>query len=66
MDVVGRMMSITSEQARVRFAESTMLKVSPLTSDSAKAVFFLVSDRATNVDGYGSQLVGRRGYGLRT
>jgi len=50
-DVIGRMMNITSDQARARLAASTMLKVSPLTSDTAKAVAFLASDRARMLTG---------------
>jgi 3-oxoacyl-[acyl-carrier protein] reductase len=44
--MISRMMNITSEQAMARLAESTMLKVSPLTSDTATAVAYLASDQA--------------------
>ena len=50
-DVISRMMNITSDQAMARLAEGTMLKVSPLTSDTAKAAVFLASDRARMLTG---------------
>jgi 3-oxoacyl-[acyl-carrier protein] reductase len=50
-DVIGKMMHITSDQAMARLAEGTMLKVSPLTSDTAKAAVFLASDRARMLTG---------------
>jgi len=50
-DVIGKMMNITSDQAAASLAESTMLKVSPRTSDTAKAAVFLASDRARMMTG---------------
>jgi enoyl-[acyl-carrier-protein] reductase (NADH) len=45
------MMNITSDQATASLAEGTMLKVSPRTSDTAKAAAFLASDRARMMTG---------------
>lgn len=49
--MIGKMLNITSDQATASLAESTMLKVSPRTSDTAKAVAFLASDRAAMMTG---------------
>src|SRR5208282_4608645 len=40
-DVIAKMMNITSDQATASLAEGTMLKMSPRTSDTARAAAFL-------------------------
>ena len=50
-EVIGKIMSITSDQAAASLAEGTMLKVSPHTSDTARAAAFLASDRARMMTG---------------
>lgn len=53
-DVAGTtatMMDITPDQARANLAASTLLKVSPLTTDTAKAAVFLSSDLAAMMTG---------------
>jgi 3-oxoacyl-[acyl-carrier protein] reductase len=50
-EVIGKMMSITSDQAAANMADGTMLKVSPHTYDTAKAAAFLASDRAPMMTG---------------
>ena len=50
-DVIAKTMNITSDQAATNLAESTMLKVSPRTSDTAKVAVFLASDRARTMTG---------------
>jgi NAD(P)-dependent dehydrogenase (short-subunit alcohol dehydrogenase family) len=45
------MMNITPEQAKASLAESTLLKVSPRTTDTARAAAFLASDRARMMTG---------------
>ena len=49
--LISKMMNITSDQANASLAESTMLKISPRTSDTAKAAAFLASDRARMMTG---------------
>jgi 3-oxoacyl-[acyl-carrier protein] reductase len=49
--VIAKMMNISSDQAAASLAESTMLKASPRTSDTAKAAAFLASDRARMMTG---------------
>ncbi len=48
---VGRQLGITPAQALASLAESTMLKVSPLTLDTANSAVFLASDRARMMSG---------------
>ena len=50
-DVIAKMMNITSDQATASLAEGTMLKLSPRTSDTARAAAFLASDRARMMTG---------------
>jgi 3-oxoacyl-[acyl-carrier protein] reductase len=50
-DVIAKRMNITSDQATASLAEGTMLKVSPRTSDTARAAAFLASDRACMMTG---------------
>jgi 3-oxoacyl-[acyl-carrier protein] reductase len=50
-DVIARMTGITTDQAAARLADGTMLKVSPRTSDTARAAAFLASDRARMMTG---------------
>jgi len=50
-DVIGTMLNITPDQAAAAQAESTLLKVSPRTNDTAKAAAFLASDRAGMMTG---------------
>jgi 3-oxoacyl-[acyl-carrier protein] reductase len=50
-EVLNTMIGITKEQAMDSLAQSTMLKVSPHTDDTAKAVAFLASDRARMLTG---------------
>jgi NAD(P)-dependent dehydrogenase (short-subunit alcohol dehydrogenase family) len=50
-DVVSKMMNITRDQANASLAESTMLKVSPRTTDTARAAAFLASDQARMMTG---------------
>jgi len=50
-DGIATTMNITSDQAAASLAESTMLRVSPRTSDTAKAAAFLASDRASMMTG---------------
>ena len=50
-DGIARMMNITREQANANLAESTLLKVSPRTTDTASAAVFLASDRARMMTG---------------
>lgn len=49
--VIAKMMNVTSGQVAARFAEATLLKVSPRTSDTARAAVFLASDRARMMTG---------------
>jgi 3-oxoacyl-[acyl-carrier protein] reductase len=49
--VIAKMMNISIDQATASLAESTMLKTSPRTSDTAKAAAFLASDRARMMTG---------------
>jgi 3-oxoacyl-[acyl-carrier protein] reductase len=49
--MISRVTDITGEQAMARLAESTMLKVSPLTSDTARVVAYLASDQARMLTG---------------
>lgn len=49
--VIAKAMNIASDQAMASLAESTMLKASPLTTDTAKAAAFLASDRAHMITG---------------
>jgi NAD(P)-dependent dehydrogenase (short-subunit alcohol dehydrogenase family) len=44
-ETLGKMMNITPHQVVARLAESTMLKVSPRTADTARAAAILASDR---------------------
>lgn len=48
---LAKMMNITRDQANASLAESTLLKVSPRTIDTAKGVVFLSSDLAGMVTG---------------
>ena len=50
-DGIARMMNITRDQAKASLADSTLLKVSPRTSDTATAAVFLASDRARMMTG---------------
>ncbi len=50
-EVIGKTLNITSDQAAASLAEGTMLRVSPRTSDTAKAAAFLASDRAAMMTG---------------
>jgi 3-oxoacyl-[acyl-carrier protein] reductase len=50
-EVISRMMHITQDQAIGRLAEGTLLKMSPLTADTARAASFLASDRARMMTG---------------
>jgi NAD(P)-dependent dehydrogenase (short-subunit alcohol dehydrogenase family) len=50
-DGLARTMNTTSEQAIASLADSTLLKVSPRTTDTAKGVVFLSSDLAGMVTG---------------
>src|SRR5262249_3009230 len=50
-DVISTMLNITPDQAAAAQAESTLLKVSPRTNDTAKAAAFLASDRAGMMTG---------------
>ena len=47
----AKALNITVDQAVARLAEGTMLKVSPQTADTARAVAFLASDRARMMTG---------------
>ncbi len=49
--VISKMMNITPDQAVARLAESTLLKVSPHTADTARAAAFLASDGAAMMTG---------------
>jgi len=44
-------MNITSDPASTNIADSTLLKVSPRTTDAAKAAVFLASDLARMMTG---------------
>lgn len=48
---IAQMMNITIGQANAGLAESTLLKVSPRTTDTAAAAAFLASDRARMMTG---------------
>ena len=48
---IAAMMNITTDQANASLAESTLLKVSPRTTDTARAAAFLASDRARMMTG---------------
>jgi NAD(P)-dependent dehydrogenase (short-subunit alcohol dehydrogenase family) len=48
---IATMMNITTEQANASLADSTLLKVSPRTADTAAAAAFLASDRARMMTG---------------
>jgi NAD(P)-dependent dehydrogenase (short-subunit alcohol dehydrogenase family) len=48
---ITRMMNITRDQANANLADSTLLKVSPRTADTAGAAAFLASDRARMMTG---------------
>jgi NAD(P)-dependent dehydrogenase (short-subunit alcohol dehydrogenase family) len=50
-DGIATMMNITSDQANASLAESTLLKRSPRTADTARAAAFLASDRACMMTG---------------
>ena len=50
-ETVGKLMSLTLDQVAAGLAESTMLKVSPRTSDTARAVVVLTSDRVRMMTG---------------
>jgi 3-oxoacyl-[acyl-carrier protein] reductase len=50
-DGIATMMNITTDQANASLAESTLLKVSPRTTDTASAAAFLASDRARMMTG---------------
>ena len=50
-DGIARMMNITSDQANANLAASTLLKVSPRTTDTARAAVFLASDLAAMMTG---------------
>jgi len=48
---IAAMMNITTDQALASLADSTLLKVSPRTTDTASAAVFLASDRARMMTG---------------
>jgi NAD(P)-dependent dehydrogenase (short-subunit alcohol dehydrogenase family) len=48
---IAVMMNITTDQALASLADSTLLKVSPRTTDTASAAVFLASDRARMMTG---------------
>jgi NAD(P)-dependent dehydrogenase (short-subunit alcohol dehydrogenase family) len=48
---IATMMNITQDQATASLADSTLLKVSPRTTDTAAAAAFLASDRARMMTG---------------
>jgi NAD(P)-dependent dehydrogenase (short-subunit alcohol dehydrogenase family) len=50
-DGITRAMNITRDQANASLAESTLLKVSPRTADTASAAAFLASNRARMMTG---------------
>jgi 3-oxoacyl-[acyl-carrier protein] reductase len=50
-DAMAKLMSITPQQAEGALAQMTMLKVSPQTTDTAKAAAFLASEAARMVTG---------------
>jgi NAD(P)-dependent dehydrogenase (short-subunit alcohol dehydrogenase family) len=50
-DGIATMMNITRDQANATLADSTLLKVSPQTTDTANAAAFLASDRARMMTG---------------
>jgi NAD(P)-dependent dehydrogenase (short-subunit alcohol dehydrogenase family) len=50
-DGMARIMGITSDQVKASLAESTLLKVSPRTADTARGVALLASDLAGMVTG---------------
>jgi enoyl-[acyl-carrier-protein] reductase (NADH) len=50
-DAISGMTGITGDQFVARLAESTMLQVSPRSSDTARAAAFLASDRARMMTG---------------
>jgi NAD(P)-dependent dehydrogenase (short-subunit alcohol dehydrogenase family) len=50
-EVLGKLMNVTPEQVTAGLAESTMLKLSPRTADTAKAAVFLASDLARMMTG---------------
>jgi NAD(P)-dependent dehydrogenase (short-subunit alcohol dehydrogenase family) len=50
-DGIATMMNITRDQANATLADSTLLKVSPRTTDTANAAAFLASDRARMMTG---------------
>jgi 3-oxoacyl-[acyl-carrier protein] reductase len=51
LGLIGKMTNITPDQAADGLAQSTMLKVSPRTTDTARAVAFLASDQARMLTG---------------
>jgi NAD(P)-dependent dehydrogenase (short-subunit alcohol dehydrogenase family) len=50
-NVLAEMMGITAHQAEATLAQSTMLKVSPRTADTARAAVLLASDPAGMMTG---------------
>jgi len=50
-DAMAKLMSITPQQADAALAQITMLKVSPQTTDTAKAATFLASGAARMITG---------------
>jgi hypothetical protein len=48
---IATMMNITPDQANASLAESTLLKASPRTTDTASAAALLASDRARMMTG---------------
>jgi NAD(P)-dependent dehydrogenase (short-subunit alcohol dehydrogenase family) len=50
-DIIGTMMNLTREQVLTDLSESTMLKVSPHTEDTANGAVLLASDRARMMTG---------------
>jgi NAD(P)-dependent dehydrogenase (short-subunit alcohol dehydrogenase family) len=51
LELLGRRMNVPAREAGASLANMTMLKVSPTTSDTAKVLAFLGSDRARMVTG---------------
>lgn len=50
-DGIAKLMNITRDQANARLADTTLLKVSPRTSDTASAAVFLASNLASMMTG---------------
>jgi NAD(P)-dependent dehydrogenase (short-subunit alcohol dehydrogenase family) len=50
-DAMAKLMNITPQQASAALAQQTMLKVSPRTTDTAKAAAFLASEAARMITG---------------